>query len=173
MGYGKFGLKLFGSHVVMSIVLFFLFFLMFGIFPESELYQWFAGLLFIAIFWLVIYADSSYAGLNDLKRGTFHKSKGLISGLIASVPGLILYVITLAVPSVGLATVLLRAYYIPYIKLILAFEDYMPAVTIVFISFFPIVTGISYLDGIRRRDKILKSIEKKDAMRGELSKRNQ
>ncbi|NLC44677.1 MAG: hypothetical protein GX783_10395 [Clostridiales bacterium] len=170
MGYGKFGLKLFGSHVLMSVVQFFLYFLIFGVFPDSELYQWIIGIMFIALFCLVIYADASHYGQNDLKRDRFSKSKGFIAGLIASIPGLILYILALALPSVWLFDVLLRAYLIPYIKLIITFQSSMPAVSIIFILFFPIVTGLSYLDGIRRRNKIKEAIAKKDAMRGELSK---
>ena len=170
MGYGKFGLKLFGSHVLMSVVQFFLYFLIFGVFPDSELYQWIIGIMFIALFWLVIYADASYYGQNDLKRDNFHKSKGFISGLIASIPGLVLYILALALPSAWIFEVLLRAYLIPYIKLIITFQSSMPAVSIVFMMFFPIVSGLSYLDGMRRRNKIQEAIAKKDAMRGELSK---
>ncbi|MDD2503543.1 MAG: hypothetical protein PHG58_06800 [Clostridia bacterium] len=170
MGYGKFGLKLFGSHVLMSVVQFFLYFLIFGAFPESELYQWVIGILFILFFWLIIYADASNYGQNDLKRGTFHKSKGFVSGLIASIPGFILYILALALPSVWIFEVLLRSFLIPYVKLFIAFENSMPAICIAFLLFFPIVTGLSYLDGIRRREKIKGAIAKKDAMRGELSK---
>ena len=170
MGYGKFGLKLFGSHVLMSVVQFFLYFLIFGVFPNSELYQWIIGIMFIALFWLVIYADASHYGQNDLKRDNFHKNKGFVSGLIASIPGFVLYVLALALPSVWIFEVLLRAYLIPYIKLIITFKSSMPTVSIVFILFFPLVSGFSYIDGIRRRDKIKQAIAKKDAMRGELSK---
>ena len=172
MGFGKFSLKLFGSHILMTVILFFLYFLMFGLFPDSELYQWFIGMLFIVIFWFVIYADASYYGQNDLKRGTFIPAKGFVSGLIASIPGILLYIFSLAIPSAGLIEVFLCALLIPYIKLIVTFENSMPAVSIVFLLFFPLVTGLSYLDGIRRREKIKKAIEKKDAMRAELSKRD-
>jgi hypothetical protein len=170
MGYGKFGLKLLGSHVLMSIVQFFLYFLIFGVFPDSELYQWIIGIFFIALFWLIIYADASHYGQNDLKRGNFHKSKGFISGIVASIPGIVLYLLAITLPSVWIFEVVLRTYLIPYIKLIITFENSMPTISIIFILFFPLVTGFSYLDGIRRRKRIQEAIAKKDAMRGELSK---
>ncbi|HHY81138.1 MAG TPA: hypothetical protein GX505_00430 [Clostridiales bacterium] len=171
MGYGKFGLKLLGTHILMNLVEFFLVFLLFSIFPDSQLYQWFIGIVFILIFWFVIYADSSYYGQNDLKRGTFSPAKGFISGLIAALPGLLLYVIMILTKA-GWLEVVLRTWLIPYIKLIVAFEKIMPEITILFILFFPLVSGFSYLDGIRRRKKVLEAIEKKESMRKQLSKRN-
>ncbi|MGI6571354.1 MAG: hypothetical protein ACOX27_09995 [Caldicoprobacterales bacterium] len=172
MGYFKFGLKLLGSHALMTAVQSFLFLLLFGIF-ESEWYQWIAGIFFIALFWFIIYADASHYGQNDLKRGTFRYSKGFLSGLVASVPALILYVLSLSFSSFDLFRVTLRIWLIPYIKLMVAFENYMPAITIVFILLFPLVTGFSYIDGIRRRNKIMEKIREKESMRAELSKRNQ
>jgi signal transduction histidine kinase len=130
MGYFKFGLKLLGSHALMTAVQSFLFLLLFGIF-ESEWYQWIAGIFFIALFWFIIYADASHYGQNDLKRGTFRYSKGFLSGLVASVPALILYVLSLSFSSFDLFRVTLRIWLIPYIKLMVAFENYMPAITLV------------------------------------------
>ncbi len=178
MGYGKFGGKLLGTHTLMSVIQIFLYFLLFGVF-ESEIYQWLMGIFFILLFWLVIYADASYYGQNDLKRGTFNKVKGFISGLIASIPGTVVYIGAVVFEifrtneqSVNFMEIALRIWLIPYIKLYVTFENVMPYIMIVFILFFPIVSGLSYLDGIRRRDKILKAIEKREAMRSELSKRN-
>ncbi|HHT65772.1 MAG TPA: hypothetical protein GX017_06750 [Clostridiales bacterium] len=145
---------------------------LFGIFPDSQFYQWLIGLLNIIIFCVVIYADASSYGQNDLKRGTFRKSKGFLSGFIASIPGLILYILAVSMPSVAWFTVILRIWLIPFVKLIVTFEKYSPDILIVFLALFPLITGFSYLDGIRRREKVKKAIEKKEAMRVELSKRN-
>mgnify|MGYP000862248421 FL=1 len=169
MGYGKFGFKLMGTHALMTVIQLFLYFLLFSIFPDSELYQWLMGLFFILLFWVVVYADASYYGQNDLKRGNFKKTKGFLSGLIASIPGLALYIGALIYQPIEIA---LRSWLIPYVKLFVTFEDFMPYIAIVFLLMFPIVSGFSYLDGIRRREKVLKAIEKKEAMRNQLSKRN-
>jgi hypothetical protein len=179
MGYGKFGLKLLGTHVLMTVIELFLYLLLFGIFPKSELYQWFIGLFFIGLFWLVIYADASSYGQNNLKRGNFHKSKGFVSGAIASVPGLVLYIVAAAYQASGLnlkyldlAEVALRLWLIPYVKLYVTFETQMPYIAVLFILMLPVVSGFSYLDGKRRREKDLKAIEAKEARRNQLSKRN-
>ena len=164
MGNGKFALKLFGSHALATAIQLFLSGFIFGIFPDSELYQWLVGILYIIMFCFIIYADASSYGLNDLKRGTFHKSKGFLSGLIASIPSLILYVLAVSMPSIRWLEVILRVWLIPFIKLIVTLEEYVPAILIVFLVIFPLVTGFSYLEGVRRRAKIKKAIEKKDAM---------
>ena len=169
MGYRKFGWKLLGTHALMTVIQLFLYFLLFSIFPKNEIYQWAMGIFFIFLFWVVIYADASYYGQNDLKRGTFQKTKGFLSGLIASIPGILLYVGSLIYQPIEIA---LRCWLIPYVKLFVTFENVMPYVAIVFILMFPVVSGVSYLDGIRRRKKVLESIQKKDAMRGKLSKRD-
>lgn len=169
MGYFEFGRKLFGSHVLITIIQIFLYFLIFGAF-NNKWYEWLIGLLFIALFWFVIYGDASHYGMNDLKRGNFHPAKGFISGLIASIPGLFIYLITIALPDIWWLEVILRILLIPYIKFITTFDNFMPALAIIFIACFPVVSGLSYLDGIRRRDKIKEAIKKKDAMREELSK---
>lgn len=179
MGYGKFGLKLLGTHVLMTVVELFLYFLLFGIFQDSELYQWFIGLLLVGLFWLVVYVDASTEGSSNLKRGNFHKSKGFISGLIASIPGLVLYIAAVIYQSSGLELkyldlieVAMRLWLIPYVKFFVTFESKMPYIAIIFILMLPIVSGFSYLDGKRRREKDLKAIEAKEAKRSELSKRN-
>ena len=169
MGYGKFGRKLLATHALMTVIQLFLYLLLFSIFPKNKIYQWAMGLFFIFLFWVVIYADASYYGQNDLKRGTFRKTKGFLSGLIASIPGILLYVGSLIYQPIEIA---LRCWLIPYVKLFVTFENVMPYIAIVFILMFPVVSGVSYLDGIRRRKKILESIQKKNAMRGELSKRD-
>lgn len=178
MGYGKFGGKLLATHALMTVIQIFLYFLLFGVF-ENEIYQWIMGIFFVLLFWLVIYADASYYGQNDLKRGTFNRAKGFISGLIATIPGTIVYlgavvfeIARTSEESVNFMGIALRLWLIPYIKIYATFESVMPYIMIVFILFFPIVSGISYLDGIRRRDKVLKAIEEREAMRSELSKRN-
>ena len=65
-----------------------------------------------------------------------------------------------------------RIWLIPYIKFIVALEDYMPYIAIIFTLLLPIVSGLSYIDGIRRRNKILEAIEKKRAQKTELSKKD-
>ena len=168
----KFGLKILGTHAVMSIVQIALMPALFGIWQDKELYQWLIGLIYIGVFWIIIYADISYASQNDVKRGRYHPSKGFISGLIASIPGIILYLLAMAFASqkVNYFEVALRVWLVPYIKIFTSFDDFMPAVAIVPILLFPILCGLSYLDGPRRRKKVLDVIEKTEAMKAEKSK---
>jgi hypothetical protein len=179
MGYGKLGLKLLGLHAMLSLVGIFLYLLLFGVFPDSELYQWFIGLLFVGMFWIVVHGYASSYGQKHLKQGVFTKAKGFVSGLIASIPGLILYAAASAYKMSGLDSeylsliqVIMRLWLIPYIKFFVAFEKHMPYIAIIFILLFPIVTGFSYLDGQRLRERDLKAIQKKEAMRRQLSKRD-
>lgn len=172
MGVIKFGLKILGTHVIMFIVQIALMPALFGIWQDKELYQWLIGLLYIGVFWLIIYADVSYASQNDIKRGRYYPSKGFISGLIASIPDIILYLLAMAFVSQepNYFEVALRVWLVPYIKIFTTFTDAMPAVAIAPILIFPILCGLSYLDGPRRRKKILDAIEKSESMRAEKSK---
>ncbi len=169
MGNVKFALKLFGTHALMTVVQFFLYLILFSIFVENQIYQWFMGIFFIFLFWVVLYADVSYAGQNDIKRGVYNPAKGFISGLYTAIPGILLYIGSLIYLPI---TILLRLWQIPYMKVFISFEEAMPHLALVAVLLFPIGTGLSYLDGPRRRNKILKSIEKSDALRAEKSKRD-
>ena len=169
MGSKKFGLKLLGTHLLMSVIQSFLYFFLFSILPDNKLYQWFMGLVFILIFWLVIYSDASYYGQNDIKRNNYYHYKGFIAGLIATLPGILFYMGFLIYEPIGF---LHRLWLIPYAQVYVGFAGVMPHLTIILALLFPIVSGFSYQDGIRRRNKVLKAIEKKESQRVELSKRN-
>ena len=170
----KFSLKLLGIHAIMSVVQFFLMPSLFGIWQEQPIYQWFMGIFYIAVFWLIIYADVSHTSQNDLKRGRYAPHKGFINGMIASIPALALYFIAMIFPSISddfnYFAVALRIWLVPYIKIFTSFEDLMPAIAIIPILLFPIGCGLSYLDGPRRRKKILDAIDKSDSLRAEKSK---
>lgn len=169
MGSRKFGLKLLGTHLLMSVIQFFLYLILFSIFQDSKIYQWFMGIVFILIFWLVIYSDASYYGQNDIKRNNYFHYKGFIAGVIATLPGILFYMGSLIYAPIG---ILLRLWLIPYVQVYVSLASAMPHLTIILALLFPLVSGFSYRDGIRRRNKVLKAIEKKDSQRVELSKRS-
>lgn len=176
MGTGKLGLKLIGTHAIMSIVEFFLMIPLMGLWENNQIYQWAIGLIFILIFWLIIYADLNYISQTDIKRDLFWKAKGFVAGLIASIPAIILLIVTLVIEgslaegTPNFAEIGLRIWLAPYTKVFVSFQDLMPQLTILPIILLPIVSGISYLDGPRKRDKILNAIAESDAMRAEKSK---
>jgi len=169
-----FSLKLLGTHAILSIVQIALMPALFGLWQEQPIYQWFMGIFYIAVFWLIIYADVSHTSQNDLKRDRYAPYKGFLNGMIASIPALVLYIIAMIYPSindgVNYFAVALRIWLVPYIKIFTTFEDLMPAIAIFPILLFPIGCGLSYLDGPRRRKKILDAIDKSDSMRAEKSK---
>lgn len=171
MGIGKSGLALIGTHAIISIVESFLLLPLAGLWDNS-IYQWVVGLILIFFLWIVVYADMNSKGQNDLKRGVFVKAKGFLVGLVASIPALILYIasISLVNAEFNYAEVVLRIWLVPYSKFFVTFEELMPHLALIPIILFPIITGISYLDGPRRREKILKAIEQSDAQRAEKSK---
>lgn len=175
MGLIKQGLKLLGTHAILSLAQFIFMPSLLGLF-ENEIYQWVVGLLFIAIFWLIIYADMSNKGLDDAKKDAFAPYKGFIIGLIASIPSAILYLLAIIMKSsangFNWVSVVLRIWLVPYIKIFTTFEEMMPDITIIPIAIFPLLSGISYIDGRRKRSKILKAIERAEAMRAEKSKMN-
>lgn len=171
MGVGKLSLKLIGTHAIISIVEFFLMIPLMGLWKDNEIYQWLVGLLLMFILWFIIYSDISYVGQNELKRDLFWKPKGFIIGLIASIPALILYILAIIIEAkVNYAEIVLRICLAPYTKLFITFQDKMPYIAIIPIAILPILSGLSYLDGQRRRKKILDVIKESDAQRAEKSK---
>lgn len=171
MGTGKLGLKLIGTHAIMSIVEFFLLIPLMGIWENNQLYQWFIGLLLIFIFWLVIYSDISYTSQNDLKRDRFWKPRGFFIGLVASIPAVTLFILTLLINNEpNFIEIALRFWLSPYSKVFISFQNQMPYLALVPIMLFPIISGLSYLDGTRKRKKILDAIKQSDSKRAEKSK---
>lgn len=167
----KTGLKLIATHAIIAIVEFFLLIPLLGIWENSKIYQWSVGFLFIAIYWFILYADISYTGQNDVKRGRFNKVNGFLIGLVATIPSVIFLVLSFIIKSdINWMEIILRVWLSPYTKLFVHFEQAMPLFSIIVILLLPIVTGISYLDGPRRRKKITDAIEKSDALRHEKSK---
>ena len=71
MGTVKLGIKLVGTHAIISILEFFLLVPLTGLWENNQLYQWIIGLLQIFIFGFIIYADISNASQNELKRTLF------------------------------------------------------------------------------------------------------
>lgn len=176
MGLIRQGLKLLGTHAVMSLVQLIFMPALFGILEKNQVYQWLVGLVYIAIFWLIIYADMSNKGLDDAKKDVFAPYKGFIAGLIASIPSVILYLLAISMkPSAGSVnwfSTVLRIWLVPYTKIFVTFEKMMPDIAIIPIALLPLLSGISYIDGLRKRKKILEAIENAEAMRAEKSKVN-
>lgn len=173
MSIPKFALKLLGTHALMTVVQFFLYLILFGIFVDSAIYQWFMGIFFIALFWLVVYADVSHAGQNDLKREVYSASRTVIAACWAALPGIVLYAAHYFYEPLVIA---LRLWQIPYIKIFVTLDairpDWVPHAALIAILLFPAGVLLCYLDGPRRRKKILAAIEKSEALRAEKSKRN-
>ncbi|MFY9176111.1 MAG: hypothetical protein WBI74_02625 [Caldicoprobacterales bacterium] len=171
MGVGKLGLRLIGTHALMSIVEFFLMMPLMGLWENNQIYQWLIGLLLVIFFWLIIYSDVNYTSQNELKRNLFWKPKGFIIGLIASIPALVLFILAIMIQAdINYAEIALRIWLSPYTKFFVTFQDKMPYIAIIPIFILPVLTGLSYLDGPRKRKKILDAIKEADAQRTEKSK---
>lgn len=174
MKLSKLSLKLFGTHAIISIVEFALMLPLFGILQDNQIYQWAIGLLFIAIFWFVIYAEMSHNGLEDTKTDKYKAKKGFVAGLICTIPGIILYIATLlydpGANAINWFNPVLRIWLAPYIKIFNSLEEHMPHPALVVNLLLPIVSGLSYMDGPRKRQKILDAIKKSDEMKTEKSK---
>ena len=41
---------------------------LFSIFENNQIYQWFIGVVYMAVFWFIIYIDMSARGLDDCKK---------------------------------------------------------------------------------------------------------
>lgn len=173
MSTSKFALKLLGTHALMSVVQFFLYMILFGIFVDSAVYQWIMGIFFIALFWIVIYADVSYTGQNDLKRELYSQTRAAVAGLWAALPGILLYAAHYIYEPLVIA---LRLWQIPYIKIFTTLDginpEWVPHAALITVLLFPAGVLFCYRDGSRRRNKILAAIEKSDALRAEKSKRD-
>ena len=63
MGTVKLGIKLVGTHAIISILEFFLLVPLTGLWENNQLYQWIIGLLQY-LFWFIIYADISSRQMN-------------------------------------------------------------------------------------------------------------
>jgi hypothetical protein len=148
----------------------------FSLWRENVVYQWAVGILYIVIFWIVIYADASSRGSEDFKKGSFSCTKGFKAGLIASIPALLLYISALicgytSVTGIWLITIL-RVWLVPYTKLFTGLEHMMLWIILATILVFPVVSGLSYMDGERRRKVIIALIDRAKASRMEKSKVN-
>ncbi|NLN41644.1 MAG: hypothetical protein GX160_06635 [Clostridiales bacterium] len=171
MGVGKLSLKLIGTHAIISIVEFFLMIPLMGLWQDNEIYQWIVGLLLIFILWFIIYSDIVYISQKDIKRDLFWKPKGFLIGLLASIPALILYILAIIIEAkIDYSEIALRIWLAPYTKFFMTFKDKMPYIAIIPIIILPILSGLSYLDGPRRRNRILDAIKESDAKRAEKSK---
>src|SRR5690554_4601605 len=151
----------------MSFVELFMYVLLSGIFRDNTIFQWTVFVFLVALFWFMIYLEASKIGENNLKRGSFKRTRGFIVGLYATIPALVLYIAALIYRPLKF---LLHIWLSPYIRLFNTFEQYMPHVAMITALLLPIVSGISYIDGVRRRKKLLKTIKEKESMRDELSK---
>lgn len=169
MGLKKFVLKLLATHATMSVLELFMYILLSAIFQKNEIYQWFVFTFLVALFWFMIYNDSSSVGQNHLKREIYHPLKGFVAGLIATIPAFIIYIAALIYSPLRF---LFHIWLSPYIRLFVKYGESMPNIALAVALCLPLVSGFSYMDGIRKRNKVLKAIEQKKAMRGELSKRN-
>jgi len=171
-----FALKLLGTHAIISLVQFLFMPAFFGLWQDNVIYQWTVGILYIALFWLVIYADTSSRGSEDYKKEVFVYSKGFIAGATASIPIILLYILGLisGYPSdtVNWFITVLRVWLVPYTLLFTSFE-YVILWTIPFtILIFPIVSGLSYLDGKRKRKGIIAIIDRAKSSRIDKSRVN-
>src|SRR5690554_5782423 len=147
MKLSKLSLKLLGTHAIMSVVQFVLMLPLLGILQDNQIYQWAIGLLFIAIFWLVIYAEMSHNGLEDTKADKYRPIRGFIAGLICTAPGIILYFATLFYKTEpNWFNVIMRIWLSPYIKIFTSLESHMPHPALVVSMLLPVVSGVSYMD---------------------------
>jgi len=122
----------------------------------------------------VIYADVSSRGSEDFRRGAFEYTKGFLAGIIASIPLLVIYFAGLIYGysdvSINWFVTFLRIWLVPYTIVFSSFDDMILWIMPVTILMFPIVTGLSYMDGKRKRLRVNAVIEKAKALRIEKSK---
>ncbi|NMA96395.1 MAG: hypothetical protein GX974_10180 [Clostridiales bacterium] len=171
MKLSKITLKLLSTNAIMSLVQFVLMLPLLGILEDNWIYQWAIGLLFVAIFWFIVYVEMSENGLEDTKLDSYYPFRGFIAGLFCSIPGVLLYVLTLIFPAdPNWFNIAMRIWLSQYIKIFNSFESYMPHLGLITSLLLPIVSGISYMDGPRKRQKVLNAIRKADEMKHEKSK---
>lgn len=174
MGLKKFALRLLATHATMSVLELFMYILLSSIFTKEDnmyhrIYQWGIFAFLVLLFWYMIYHDSSNIGQNHLKREIYHPAKGFVAGLIATIPAFVIYIAALIYDPLRF---LFHLWLSPYIRLFVKYSDLMPHLALVAALCYPLVSGLSYMDGVRKRNKVLKAIEQRNAMRSELSKRN-
>ena len=171
-----FALKLLGTHAIISLVQFVFMPAFLGLWQDNAIYQWVVGILYIALFWLVIYADTSSRGSEDFKKGTFDYTKGFIAGATASIPMLTIYIAGLIYSyhsdTLNWFISILRVWLVPYNMLITSFEHIILWIIPFTILIFPVVSGLSYLDGKRRRKGIMAIIDKARSSKIEKSRIN-
>lgn len=180
----KFSLRLFLTHMVLTLVTFAFMPVLVSI--KNVIIQWMIAGIFIGLFWLAVWADSAMRGEKDSfwseseekrrqKRGSvdsenidrslgYFPSKGFIAGLIASIPGMILSLTAiLAYGNVKIYTVInviIRIWLSPYIHLFGQFPKTLPYLFLILVLIFPIFSGLGYLHGPARRQKIKDAINK-------------
>lgn len=172
---GKQSLKLFGTHAVISIFIF-LFSSMILSGAKSEFLHWIFTLLYLVLFWSVTWVSYVNAGNNDLKRERFAPWKGFVIGTLVQAPALINYIVLMLNGEKGwiwISRLLMRGWLSPYLKFatLKGWKD-TDWWAILFIFLYIGLVGVAYLFGKKRREKILRVIEERESMRGELSKRN-
>lgn len=167
-------IKLMLTHLIMSVIQFLFMPAFFGLWQDNIAFQIFVGLFYIGIFWFIIYADASGRGMEDYRREEFRASNGFFSGAVASIPAILLYIVAFIPFGLGewenILRAILRIWLVPYTIVFIRFENYLNYIFPIVILIFPILTGLSYLDGERKRKTILAMVEKAKATKSEKSK---
>jgi|GEM_PF-638042 len=182
MSTARLSLRLLGTHVIIAIMFVFAWPLM-ELFQKNEFLQWLICIFFIGAYALAMYSDLSNIGLKDVKRNTYVPYKGFAAGLMVSTVTVVLVILALAfklkqgdgqdlISWSKVPEVILRIWLSPYVKVFRAFPDLMPALGLIDVIVFPLITGISYLFGPYQYKKVVDVIKKNNALREEKSKMN-
>lgn len=170
----KLGLSILGTHTLITLVLLIAILLISS--SGSMTAVIIITVVALAVYWVFMYAASVYYGERDLKRGDFDVTNGFKAGLIADIPSIIFFIISIFFYQSEIvwlnvtSNALMRIWHSPYTNIFNEFGNLMPWIGLLPIIILPLGIGFSYLDGRRRRAKTMKIIEDNDTRRGEISK---
>lgn len=158
----KFGLKLMGIHTILSFMEAFLMVSLMLIW-DNKIYHWVIGIIYIIAFWVIIYSNASKHGLSDARNKSLHPIKGFVAGAVASLPGFSFMICSLLFQSTApVFKWLLQVFWLsPYRIIFDHFEPFSLYPALILLIFFVVLSGLSYMDGLRKWKNLIKIMERK------------
>lgn len=119
--------------------------------------EFIAGILSAGLYLFVMGLGAQGAGFSDRDRVFYN---GFAAGVIASIPAAILVVmLTVSKGDVSWIKVVHRIWMSPYIEIYSLYEKHYVALAYATLPLMPIVTGIAYIRGIRKKDQVIAKLK--------------
>lgn len=116
-----------------------------------------AGIITGALYLFIMAAAAQGSGFADKERILYN---GFIAGAMASIPALVLTImLTVSGGDVAWIKVVHRIWMSPYIEIYSVYENIMITLAYVTLPLMPIVTGIGYLRGIKKKDAVIAKLK--------------